>query len=85
MAEARSHMNFSRWDQYSAEEKSALLARIGAEIRGRQMPPARYTVLHSSARLTAAEIQALYDWTKAERRNLKPEGSAMRIIAGQAR
>jgi hypothetical protein len=74
VAEAREHMDFSRWDQYSSEEKQDLLARIGAEVRGKEMPLPRYLRLHPEARLSDAEIQAIYDWTKAERRKLKQAG-----------
>jgi hypothetical protein len=45
VAEARKHMNFSRWDQYWIEEKKDQLARIAAEVRSHEMPPARYTIL----------------------------------------
>ena len=71
VAEARSHMNLSNWDQYSAEQKRDLLARIGAEVRRREMPLPRYLLLHHEARLSAADIDAIYQWTKAERRNLR--------------
>ena len=37
VADARRHMDFSRWDQYSVEEKQDLLARIGVEVRNRQL------------------------------------------------
>jgi cytochrome c len=68
VAAAREHMDFSRWDTYSAEQKQDLLARIGAEVRNRQMPLPRYVLLHPEARLSDAEIQAIYEWTKAQRR-----------------
>jgi cytochrome c len=68
VAEARQHMDLSQWDRYSADQKRDLLARIGAEVRSRQMPPPRYQLLHPQARLSEAEIQIIYDWAKAERR-----------------
>ena len=52
-------------------EKRDLLARIGAEVRSRQMPLPRYVLLHPEARLSDAEIQAIYEWTKAQRRALR--------------
>jgi Haem-binding domain len=73
VAEARQRMDFSRWNEYSIGEKQDLLARIGAEVRSRQMPLPRYLLLHPEARLTDAEIQAIYDWTKAQRRALRNE------------
>jgi len=71
VADGREHMDFSRWDTYSPEQKQDLLARIGAEVRNRQMPLPRYVLLHPEARLSDAEIQAIYEWTKAQRRALK--------------
>jgi cytochrome c len=71
VAEARAHMNLSRWTEYSAEERRGLLGSIAAEIRSGQMPPARYTMLHPEARLSEADIQAIGDWTKAQRHLLR--------------
>jgi hypothetical protein len=73
VSEARQHMDFSRWNRYSVDEQKDLLARIGAEVRSRQMPLPRYLLLHPEARLSEAEIQAIYDWTKAQRRALRNE------------
>ena len=73
VAEGRAHLNLSHWNDYSADEKRDLLARIGAIVRNRQMPLPRYVMLHSEARFTDAEIQIIYDWTKAERRALRRE------------
>jgi hypothetical protein len=71
VAEARQHLNLSRWDQYSNEQKQDLLARIGTKVRSRQMPLPRYVLLHPEARLSDVEIQVIYDWTKAQRRALR--------------
>jgi cytochrome c len=71
VAEARKHMDLSRWDQYSADERQDLLARIGAEVRKRQMPLPRYTLLHPEARLSEAEIEVIYEWTKAQRHAMR--------------
>jgi cytochrome c len=73
VAEARQHMDLSRWDQYSTEEKRDLLARIGTEVRNRRMPLPRYLLLHPEARLSDAEIQGIYEWTKAQRRAIRNE------------
>ena len=75
--EARSHMNLSHWSEYTAEEQQDLLARIGSAVRTGEMPPARYTMIHGNAKLSAAERDNLYRWAHAERRRLKsaPSGS----------
>ena len=71
-------MDLSLWNLYSADEKRDLLARIGSEVRNHQMPLPRYTMLHPEARLSEADIEAIYEWTKAERRALRnaPETNA---------
>jgi len=71
VAEARRHMDLSHWDWYSTDQKRDLLARIGTEVRNRQMPLPRYVLLHPEARLSESDIQAIYDWTKAQRRVLR--------------
>jgi cytochrome c len=73
VAEARRHMDLSRWNQYSAEERADLLARIASEVRNRQMPLPRYRLLHPEARLSDADIQTIYEWTKAERRAIRKQ------------
>jgi cytochrome c len=71
VAEARQHMDLSRWDQYSVEEKRDLLARIGSQVRKREMPLPRYTLLHPEARLSDAEIEVIYEWTKSQRHAMR--------------
>jgi hypothetical protein len=71
VAQARSHMNLSRWDEYTIEEKQELLARVGALARTGEMPPARYTAIHANAKLSPAERQQIYEWAHTERRRLK--------------
>jgi cytochrome c len=71
--EAREHMNLSRWDAYSNQEKSDLLSRLAAKARSGEMPPARYTAIHGDAKLLSKEQDSLYDWARAERRRLRTE------------
>ena len=71
VADGRSHMNLSHWSSYSDDQKRDLLARIGAEVRSRQMPPARYLKLHPDAQLSDSDIDSIYRWTKAQRANLR--------------
>jgi hypothetical protein len=71
VAQARSHMNLSRWEDYSLEEKEQFLASIGAVVRSEKMPPARYTAIHTGAKLSSQERALIYEWAHAERRRLK--------------
>ena len=69
--QARTQLNFSQWSSYSAQERITLLSAIGAVLRTNAMPPPRYTALHRDAVLSGSERQALYEWTKSERRRLR--------------
>ena len=71
MSHARAHMNLSHWDDYSLEEKEQFLASIGAVVRSGKMPPARYTAIHTDAKLSVEDRAQIYEWAHAERRRLK--------------
>lgn len=71
VSQARAHMNLSHWGDYSLEEKEQLLASIGAVVRSGKMPPARYTAIHTGAKLSAEDSARIYEWAHAERRRLK--------------
>jgi len=67
---ARERFNLSKWEGYSADEQKATLSAIGAAVRTGAMPPGRYTLLHPSGKLTPAEREELYRWTRSERSRL---------------
>ena len=52
--EGRRHLNFSEWGQGRQETR-----KIDQLIRSGEMPPLQYTLLHPSARLSAAEKEQL--------------------------
>jgi hypothetical protein len=71
VSRARASMNLSRWDQYSTDERQAHLGAIAAAVRSRQMPPARFTLLHPDRMLSPGERERIYAWARAERRRLR--------------
>jgi hypothetical protein len=71
VSSARTHMNLSRWQDYSVEERIDLLTRLAVEVRNRKMPLPKYLKMHSEARLTDDDVQQLYSWAHIERRRLK--------------
>ncbi len=73
ISEARAHMNLSRWETYSNQEKSDLLSRFGAQVRSGEMPPARYTAIHRDSKLEPQERESLYDWAREERSRIRTE------------
>jgi len=68
VAEARGRLNFSRWSDYSPEQRRELLAKIAAEVRSKEMPPKRYQALHPEARISDEDRRRIYDWAKKERK-----------------
>jgi hypothetical protein len=68
--QARVHMNLSRWQEYTADDRLRLLSEIGSAVRTREMPVQRYVWLHPEARITDIERQRIYRWTKSERSRL---------------
>lgn len=68
---ARRHMNLSRWDEYTTEQRQAYLGVIAAAVRNRQMPPRRFTLIHPEALLSVAEQEQIYKWARGERRRLR--------------
>jgi hypothetical protein len=71
--DARSHMNLSRWRDYDPDQRQQILSEIGSLVRNHGMPPQRYLLLHPEARLSGAEVDLLYQWTRLERKRLKVE------------
>lgn len=73
VATARSHMDFSRWGQYSLDDKREILTKMAAELRTNQMPPGRYLLMHPDARLSADGIALISAWTRNERHRLRAQ------------
>lgn len=69
--DGRERLNFSEWPQDQSERAAKRLERISEEVEDRDMPPRKYTLLHSDARLTAAQREALMRWADAEAARLK--------------
>ena len=71
VSKARAYMNFSRWEEYTNEEREVYLGAIAAAIRNKQMPPSRFALLHPESRLSTAESERIYLWARGERRRLR--------------
>ena len=64
---ARSYMNLSDWSATIAKgkgEESAALNGICEELRSDAMPLSRYRRVHRHTHLTAAEVDAVCQWTE---------------------
>jgi hypothetical protein len=59
--EGRKHLNFSEWGNYTSKIDQ-VKDEIWEEVREEQMPPWMYRVVHSTAKLTLEEKDALRSW-----------------------
>jgi hypothetical protein len=72
----REHLNLSRWGEYSLQRKERCLSEIANQVKDREMPLWQYTLIHRDARLSDADVTAIFQWTQAERSRLIAESSA---------
>ena len=60
--EARHHVNFTNWADYTEKAKIKKLDDIHEELEKGDMPPSNYKMMHARARLSEAERQKLISW-----------------------
>ncbi len=70
VSEGRKHMNLSHWQDYPLQRRERLLSEIANQVKDRDMPVPQYLLIHRSARLSDAEIDAIFQWTQKERARL---------------
>jgi hypothetical protein len=66
----RKHLNFSDWPADPARAAKKFTS-ISEQLEYREMPLAKYTLIHRDARLTDADRQALMDWADAQAARLR--------------
>lgn len=71
----REHLNFSRWSEYSIIRRERALSEIANQVQDGGMPLSLYTFIHRDARLSQAEIDAIFQWTQEERSRLIQEST----------
>lgn len=64
IVKARTAMNLSLWERYSAEEQEALKAEIVIQAKAHTMPPAQYRLIHWNATITDTDVVALTQWAR---------------------
>jgi hypothetical protein len=69
--EGREHLNFSDWPQSDAARTAKKLDRLSEVLDYREMPPAKYTLLHPAARLTDEQRKQIMDWADATAQKLR--------------
>jgi hypothetical protein len=74
--DGRERLNFSDWPRALPERAAKRLERISEELGYKDMPPAKYTLLHPEARLTAGQREQLIQWADQEAARLKTSSGA---------
>lgn len=62
--EGRHHLNFSEWEKMDSIEKAEALEDIAEEVEEGEMPMKIYPIMHSNARLSDADRNAIADWAE---------------------
>ena len=72
------HLNFSRWSEYPVARQERSLSEIANQVKDREMPLPQYTWIHRDAKLSEADVNAVFQWTQTERARLIAESSERR-------
>ena len=62
---AMSHVNFSEWDNYSAEKKAEKAADMVKMLNKGKMPPKLYRESHPENVPSSADIEAITKWAES--------------------
>lgn len=68
--EGRDHINLSDWPQ-DPEHAAKKFEHMSDEIDDGDMPPGKYTLIHTDARLTDAQKKQLEDWLDSRAKALR--------------
>ncbi len=61
----RQKLNFSTWQQYDSEKQKHKLRESAEEIRDGHMPPKSFAFMHSGAKMTDQQKEALASWLES--------------------
>lgn len=73
--DGRQHLNFSEWPSNPARAGKRL-ENASEELGYKDMPPAKYQIIHPAARLTDDQRQELIQWADQEAKRLKSIAAA---------
>jgi hypothetical protein len=66
---ARSHLDVSKWNDYSIKKKDHKLEELIEMVGDKEMPLPSYTWVHAEANLSDEQIKSVLDWAKKLRSN----------------
>lgn len=73
--EGKQSLNFSEWTSYKSEDMPHILEELREEVGEGHMPLPSYLWIHSDAKLSATEKDALMQWAKGLETQLRAAGS----------
>ena len=79
--DGRAVLNFSQWERLPKDQQKGKLFESLNQATFNEMPPAQYTMLHPSAKLTARDIAVLKDYLATQM--VKPAPDAAKTGNGQ--
>ena len=65
--DGKKHFNVSNWDGNSVKRKDHKFEELIEMVEDKEMPLSSYTLTHSEAKLTNAQIKSVVDWAKLVR------------------
>ncbi len=71
----RERLNFSDWPHALPDRAARRLEQMSEELGYKQMPPAKYTLIHADARLTDDQRKELENWADETAAKLKASSS----------
>ena len=74
--QGRERLNFSKWSEYSVIRRERCLSEIANQVQDGGMPMSIYTFMHRDAKLSKADVEAIFQWTQQERTRLIVESVA---------
>jgi heme-binding protein len=75
IARGRERLNFSKWSEYPTIRRERFLSDIANQVQDGGMPLSIYTLMHRDAKLSKADIDAVFQWTQSERGRLIMESA----------
>ena len=69
--EGRHELSFSEFGTYKPKKAAHKMEEVCEQVKKGEMPPNNYLWMHSEARLSEADKQALCEWAKSEQRRIK--------------
>lgn len=64
-AMAESHVNLSKWNEYSAEKQAAKAAQMCKMVTKGKMPPKNFKKEHPDGTPTAEEVKMICEWSQS--------------------